>query len=298
MSKDSSKNTSMEAEVRQAPSHSIPDTAPLPALTPASSVDWHYQTTVLRQRAKAIHELLQGYMVGGTHYGPAWPGSDRPVLLKAGAEAIAALCRLRAHVEVTKTELGDMDREYLARVSLHNLAGEAEAMGVGSCSTLEERHAWRDATAEEWAATPEESRRVKTVKKRNGGVWERQQVRQHPADKWNSVLKIAKKRAFVDAVLMATGASAVFTQDFDDDPDDPDDPDGQTETPDAEPTSSEGGNRATISAAQLRTLKGALERHGVSVKLFELQFGCTPAVLPFDRLNEALQWAGSKGEEN
>ena len=38
----------------------------------------------------------------------------------------------------------------------------------------------------------------------------------NPADHYNTVLKMAKKRALVDAVLTATAASDIFTQDLED----------------------------------------------------------------------------------
>ena len=38
----------------------------------------------------------------------------------------------------------------------------------------------------------------------------------NPADCYNTVLKMAKKRALVDAVLTATAASDIFTQDLED----------------------------------------------------------------------------------
>ncbi len=38
----------------------------------------------------------------------------------------------------------------------------------------------------------------------------------NPADDYNTVLKMAKKRALVDAVLTATAASDIFTQDLED----------------------------------------------------------------------------------
>ena len=40
----------------------------------------------------------------------------------------------------------------------------------------------------------------------------------NPADYYNTVLKMAKKRAFVDAILTTTGASDIFTQDIEDMP--------------------------------------------------------------------------------
>jgi hypothetical protein len=42
------------------------------------------------------------------------------------------------------------------------------------------------------------------------------QIRTEPADLANTILKMAKKRALIDAVLTATAASDIFTQDIED----------------------------------------------------------------------------------
>jgi len=41
---------------------------------------------------------------------------------------------------------------------------------------------------------------------------------ENPADYWNTVLKMAKKRAHIDAILTATAASDIFTQDIEEPP--------------------------------------------------------------------------------
>jgi hypothetical protein len=57
-----------------------------------------------------------------------------------------------------------------------------------------------------------------TVKKEDGTWWicEKIEKQENPdiADVYNTVLKIAKKRALVDATLTATAASDIFTQDL------------------------------------------------------------------------------------
>ena len=60
-----------------------------------------------------------------------------------------------------------------------------------------------------------------TVKKVDGQGWmvakggEKVET-DNPADHYNTVLKMAKKRALVDAVLTTTAASDIFTQDLED----------------------------------------------------------------------------------
>ena len=84
--------------------------------------------------------------------------------------------------------------------------------GVGECSSNEEKYKWRKAISQkEYDATPEDKRRIKFTY--NDEI---KQIRTNVADTANTVLKMAKKRALVDAVLTVTGASDMFTQDIED----------------------------------------------------------------------------------
>src|SRR6185369_6401125 len=65
---------------------------------------------------------------------------------------------------------------------------------------------------------PENRKRVK-FSKYQGKVEKKQQVRTNPADVANTILKMAKKRGLVDAILTVTAASDIFTQDIEDLPD-------------------------------------------------------------------------------
>jgi hypothetical protein len=49
-------------------------------------------------------------------------------------------------------------------------------------------------------------------KDRSGNQYERKDV----ADMWNTVLKMAKKRAYIDAIITTGAAGMVFTQDLED----------------------------------------------------------------------------------
>jgi hypothetical protein len=87
---------------------------------------------------------------------------------------------------------------------------------VGECSSQEEKYSWRAAVCpEEWDDTPESRRRTK-YSRYQGKVEKKQQIRTNPADVANTILKMAKKRAQVDAVITATAASDIFTQDIED----------------------------------------------------------------------------------
>jgi hypothetical protein len=113
------------------------------------------------------------------------------------------------------------------------------AEGVGSCSTMETKYRYRK--AEQKCPGCGKDTIIKG-KKEYGGGWlcwgkkggcgakfkdgdpkiENQDMGRiefdNPADYYNTVLKIAKKRAHVDATLTATAASDIFTQDLEDMP--------------------------------------------------------------------------------
>jgi hypothetical protein len=90
--------------------------------------------------------------------------------------------------------------------------------GLGECSSSEEKYKWKKpACNEEYEATDEDRKRVKWFKGYQGKkAYEVKQIRTSPADVANTVLKMAKKRAMIDATLTATAASDIFEQDLED----------------------------------------------------------------------------------
>ena len=79
-------------------------------------------------------------------------------------------------------------REYEIKTTLyHEATGKVAGAGVGMCSTNEKKY-----------------REYK-----DGSL-------RRPEDQYNTVLKMAKKRSHVDAILTATAASDIFTQDIED----------------------------------------------------------------------------------
>src|SRR4030095_3785846 len=128
---------------------------------------------------------------------------------------------------------------YVIRCELYHVqTGMFMGSGLGSCSTLEAKYRWRTgpktATGkpvprEYWDLRNSDPVKAVallggkgfTVGKNEAGVWEIFEAGEriehdNPADYYNTVLKIAKKRAHVDAVLTATAASDIFTQDLED----------------------------------------------------------------------------------
>lgn len=190
-------------------------TAPVPFQPPVENFGARSLTAAdIRAQVNLIKDVMIEVMREGTHYGKV-PGTNGKSLWKAGAEKLMATFRLAARPRVEDLS-SDGEIYYRVFVGLETTGGVFVGEGLGECSSREEKYAWRKAVhTKEWDATPENRRRIKFDKE--GG--ETKQVRTNPADVSNTILKMAKKRAQVDAVITATAASDIFTQDIEDLPD-------------------------------------------------------------------------------
>ena len=141
-------------------------------------------------RVNLVHQVLDKVMKKGTHYGTVPGCGAKMVLLKPGADVLAMTFRLVPQFNVTRTDLADGHREYDVTCSMYGPSGELLGQGVGSASTMEKKYRYR--------------------RDESGKKAENEDI----ADVYNTVLKIAKKRAHIDATLTVTGAADLFTQDL------------------------------------------------------------------------------------
>lgn len=154
----------------------------------------------VRAQVNQIQYLMQSVLREGEHYGrvPGTGKDAKPTLFQSGAEKIAYMFKLVPKYEVTRSDYQGGHREYQVECTLSSReGGEVMGYGVGLCSTLESKYRYR-------------SKWVNGAKQR----YDNPDI----ADVWNTVLKMAKKRAFVDAVKSTTAASDIFTQDVEDMP--------------------------------------------------------------------------------
>ena len=150
----------------------------------------------VRQQVNQIQYLMQQVLKSGEHYGVVPGTKGKPTLFQSGAEKIAYMFHLVPSYEIHKTDLGGGHREYEVTCTLTSRDnGEVMGYGMGSCTTLESKYRYRN----KWVNNQK-------VREENADI----------ADTWNTVLKMAKKRAFVDAVKSTTAASDIFTQDVED----------------------------------------------------------------------------------
>ena len=163
----------------------------------------------ISDRVNLVHEVLSKVMIDKTHYGTIPGCGDKKVLLKPGADLLAMTFRLVPQFSVTRTEMENGHKEYDVTCSMYAANGELLGQGVGSASTMETKYRYR---------TEGGTWNPNTRRKEGGKRVENTDI----ADCYNTVLKIAKKRAHIDATLTVTGAADLFTQDLIDDDETPD----------------------------------------------------------------------------
>jgi len=153
------------------------------ALTVIDSID----TNVVARTMSKIHafqQVIQQAVKPGHDIGII-PGTDKPTLLKPGAEKIVMMMGLSSRFEIMD-KVEDYDKgffSYNIRCTLSRM-GYDICEGVGNCNSRESKY-----------------------------------VKADPYSIANTILKMAKKRAYVDAALSVASLSDVFTQDVEDLPD-------------------------------------------------------------------------------
>lgn len=110
------------------------------------------------------------------------PGTSKPTLLKPGAEKILMLLGLRSEFEIADSTRDFKEGFFQYQVRCKLLKNDLLITeGLGACNTKERKY-----------------------------------IKQDPFTMDNTVLKMAKKRALVDATLLVASLSDVFTQDIED----------------------------------------------------------------------------------
>ena len=224
----------------------------------------------VKAQVAKVQELMQDLMQEGTHFGGAYQGDTKKNLLKPGADKLCFMFRLRPDFVQEIKELPNNHMEVLTRCQIYHIeSGQKIAEGVGIASTMESKYRWRYASKK----CPHCGKETITKgKEEYGGGWIcftkkggcgakfkdddpaiTSQVTgkvENPdiADIYNTVLKISKKRAYVDATITACAASDIFTQDAEDLKD-------SDETRPHEPTTSGLANEAAKGDERKETLK-------------------------------------------
>lgn len=217
MNKMNEKNQQIEAEVEVIPEENSlvrRDQTEETRLSRYADVD---EIVAIRERVEEVYRKILRPDVHFMSFGGA---GSKPSLLKAGAEALGNTFRIAAYYDVEDLSDSDECRFRVTATGRHMITGAELGQGVGECSSNEERYKWRRAVSDdEFNAFDENERRVKFYRgKQRGSSYTVKQVRAEVADQRNTILKMAKKRAYVDMVISVTGCSSIFTQDIEDMP--------------------------------------------------------------------------------
>jgi len=193
--------------------------------------------SVVRQ-VNLVQEIMRSVMRENEHYGTI-PGTKKPSLYKPGAEKLGFTFRLAPEYEVTTIDWPQGHREYQVKCRLRHIpTGTIVGEGVGTCTTMEGKYRFRGGEKEGTGQPlPKEYWNLRNAGKESeaiamiggpgymhgkiDGQWQICSVGEkvehdNPADYYNTCEKMSKKRAHVDAILTATAASDIFTQDTED----------------------------------------------------------------------------------
>lgn len=178
----------------------------------------------MKENRRLTREFFASVMEEGTDYGVI-PGTEKPTLFKPGAEG---LCELYGYAPTyTVDETKDLNTGFLRVVVTCTLvqrgSNEVVAQGLGECNTREARYFYRWMPEWEMKKFPE-LWNVRESYKKEERKWKDKKTGQQKSavfyrtenddlfTLWNTVLKMAKKRAHVDATLSATRSSGLFSQ--------------------------------------------------------------------------------------
>lgn len=169
------------------------------------------------ERRQALRALLNNALMKGVDYGEI-PGTDKPTLLKPGAEKILQFLNCAPDLEISQRIADPQTGYFYVEITARArsiITGAVIGTGVGSCNSYESKYRWR---WEWWNApgTPPAEEGWEVYRKGGRVTYRRRVENRDLADTWNTVLKMAKKRALVDLALSISGASELFTQDIDD----------------------------------------------------------------------------------
>jgi hypothetical protein len=232
----------------------------------------------VRAQVNLIQHIMKEVMHKDEHYGVIPGTGTKPTLLKAGAEKLCLTFRLDPQYEIEQKNEGSHLNIISKCVLWHIPSGQRFGSGMGSCSTREAKYAYRQAAIKCPSCGKDSIIKGKDFKgdgaptgwicfAKKGGCGTKfkdgdETIEKQPrgripnedlADQYNTVLKMANKRSLVAAVLNATAASDIFTQDIED----------MAPAATVEPERNE--EPLKVTPEQLEAIHVALSKHGVSI---------------------------------
>lgn len=206
------------------------------ALVEGSLVAGNHVVTAaaVRDHVNVIRDIMDSVMKENVHYGVI-PGMEKfdkdgkdvgkRTLFKQGAEKICLAFQLSSEFEIERIDLPGGHREYSIVCVLKNAMGRQLAECPGVATTMEGKYRFRSEISDiEVPKAYWDSRDPKLLggeqfyprKKDKKWFIAHRVEHDNPADYYNTVAKMAAKRAYVGATILATAASDVFDQDVED----------------------------------------------------------------------------------
>lgn len=213
-----------------------------------------------RRQLAQLQKLIKSVMQEGEHYGII-PGTEKPTLFLAGAQLLIKVHNYSTSIDIIhRTEQWDVGVtettfplfRYVVKVQVYDADGKLVSEGIGEANSYEQKYRFRQGSLTCPACG---AKAIVKGKAEFGGGWlcyrklsgcglkfEESDTRitgqkvgqvhnEHIYDQINTILKMAKKRAYVDAAMAATRTAGIFTQDLEDF--DPAVIQGKTHVPDA-----------------------------------------------------------------
>jgi hypothetical protein len=181
------------------------------------------ETTVLKVRT--LQSTLKNILTDGHDYGKIPGCGDKATLLKPGAEKILMAMGITSTYELVEhTEKFDGLGFFAYTVKcILNKNGIKITEGLGHANSKEKKWAYEYVYEKDLPEGCDKGLlKKKEFNSKQNGTYYKYEIEADANSKANTILKMAKKRAQIDAVLSVASLSEIFTQDFDDLP--PDEP--------------------------------------------------------------------------
>jgi hypothetical protein len=186
-----------------------------------SAVEMQRNLADMKAKIDMVQQFVKSVMKEGLDYG-AIPYTDNRSLFQPGADKLNALYGYARHItakdEVKDPQTGHYDVTVKIKL-VHKGSGVIVGEGEGSCSTRETKYRYRWSYESDLPRGIDKSTLVSKEfeSKKSGKKYAKYRIENADLfDVWNTVLKMAIKRAYVGATLAATGLSGIFQMDEED----------------------------------------------------------------------------------
>ena len=169
-------------------------------------------------KVKSLQATLKNILVEEHDYGKIPGCGDKPTLLKPGAEKILMALGITSSYELiehTENFEGKGFFAYTVKCTLFK-NGQKITEGLGHANSREKKWAVESVYEKDLPEGTDKSLLKKKEFNGKNGKFYKYEVEADANSKANTILKMAKKRSQIDAVLTVASLSEIFTQDFDD----------------------------------------------------------------------------------